>query len=1253
MKDRPEISGTNYEINKRNGNFKLTLKNVIDKHSGIQEYRFEIYDIRIQMTEPIKIIETKNPEIELPIDETILRNVAYIYKVVAVFDDNEKICEYESEYSDPMKMDGAQFPTVSFEKEKITFERIEGAIVIEDKDNTIDLDTHKKLTVTYTDSVGKVGTLTSQGSLRIPISINNLRANETYKFAVYGTVDLKDGNDPIDECYIGGAIVKTTEPENMIASFISKNNDINNTFNLGFQLRTENEEGEDLEAKTLTGMVFSIYAGQTPVGEKPQGALQKTIKVVDKNVEPYESELKEEYYDKSISITPEFFGAKNEDFKEKYYTILVSDAYDYTDYQNDLPIVNSMFVIKTNGYIPEKPSDTDNALEITIIRNYDKDNPDDNLLAETTVGYKVMAQYDNSGKYAKKIIYRAYEVVKNAEIEKIELDIGEDGVIPSAIFDVKTGTPQGIQDTDELRRGNEYYFTYEVELDLNGDGIAETTYPQPEGETQVILKSKIVSPEKEEPQIIMYPSVSTEKTRTYTYKIKDIDSALVNNKMVATIKNRTVDTKTIEANNEYNAVILENLSKGDLAISVKQARMKNYEEKERILIKEYFEQTKNISNIMYAVSLDSNRIVINLQDAGGNRFNIPNLNSIAAFQVVLKAVDGSTTIVTPLKKASSSNVISVNFNDIGELLKKQIEITVLAYYDSGLVGYDMDSEYVVYQKAYVEAEEKYYYILNDEGNLVENESSMGNLYYRSTGKPNSLKIKNALKPTIENTITLGYTEAGMDYQYGKVLPKQINKTEMSCVGSNIIKFDLIIPGISLRDEKGNLNITTELNKVTMKAKIIPDESTEIKNGIIYIDLYQTDENGNNTVFLRTIEKNVSELKNAMVLDNLSPKTHYGIKMRTIVKVENSETGTSQYEERYLYDVDEEILGKMYYFSTLTDVGIKNIKANYQAESYQDKKINITYELTRITGYDVIKYRLTKKNEETGNFEDIAVNIEDSRAFDNSMTKNIEVQPGSNINFGETYKIEIIPIAYIEDVLGNQIELELGKKEQEFYLEELEEPVIAIKGKRLEDSVEFRVTAYDVDRIIVGDCYTVTILDSKQNDITPDEYKEKKYNIDTINKKFTVTNIDSTQKYTIKVITEVDYENTGTNYKNIIKEYSILPVNKYGISIGNITAITNEENRENIDLLFTGSYKLNEIDSIRYSIYNTSGYTSTNTIEFIPKEFIVEDELYYKFTIEESIMNSGSYYIEIQFLKEDSEQGEIIVETATIDYVLVN
>lgn len=1227
LKEKPEISGTQFEIDKRNGQFKIGLQNMIDPDNGIRTCRYEIYDTRVENeeTKPVLTIETnKNEQVTIPVDgNKILRGVPYVFKLVATFYDNEKEIEYESEYSDVMKMDGVEFPTVRFEEKNVTFERIEGLLVIEDDSNTIDLSNNHVFTITYTDSVGVTASFTSSGSLKIPVSIYGLRANETYKFSIYGTVNLQDGNDAIEQCYIGGAIVKTKIPQNLKAMFAEESDDVKNTFNVEFQLQNDTDTVGTLEADTLSGMTFRIYAGQAV-----EGSPIRTKRVVDSDIAPYISLLKEEYYDKSITLTPEFFGATNRDFRDKYYTITVDNAYDYTQYQNKIPIVSNVYVVETNGFRPDLPTDIENALDVVEIRNRDKDQREE-LDASMVVGYRVTAKYNNSDLYARKIIYKAYDANTNELIETKEVDVGENGVIPQVEFELGDGTPSTIKDTDQLRRGNRYYFTYEALLDLNSDGVGETIYPYEE--EGVVLKSRIVAPIKQEPKIEMYPSTSTGNTVTYKYKASDIDHALQNNQMVASIGNNIRDTRTFETQmtEEYQEITFGNLIPGNISLNVTQILNKNEFAQTKQITEYYFEGKVTLDTAQYNVSLDSNKVIITLLNIGDK------LNRIASVSVEFVGEDKT------LEKEflyPENNMIVVNLNELAEFVKQSVTVNVYAYYDTGLIGFDMESEYKLLQKAYKTGEENYYYTLNNEKNLGLTPTAAQNMYQiNRTGT--SLAIIDPRNPNNNADIQLMQISGGFAYEYDLIQQKEVKKEALKTDGSNVISFDVIIPGIRLMNEAGELNITSELDRVELKASIISQNFVNLQDDLIYIELYKTDDNGNNEEFVKIETRKLQDFDEYITINGLEPKNYYFIRFKTNIVLEDG-----RIEEKYLYDMDYQVLGKNYYFSTLANVGITDVKVVYNPVTYRNKTVDITYQLDRIFGYQKIVYTIQKWKEETQQYETVIDNIQDT-LFKKEMLKQIESNPGSVFEFGKNYKLIIRPIAQIENEDGTQRELELGIVEHEFKLQELKKPLVGINAARpTNDSINFRITLYDEDRTTQNDEYTIKVLNHRQEDITPEEYAGQKFSTNLLNNIIRLEQIDPTKEYSIEIITLVDYDNDGKDLVEVKKTYTMLPINSSGISLGKVTTSNNKIQKSKIDLVFNNSYKLTEIDQIRYSIYNINGYSISGTQDFIPTETIVDGESIYTFTIDKSLREAGRYYMEIQFLKDNE-----IVETCSLEH----
>lgn len=1286
LKDKPEISGPEYEMSKRDSTFTLRLTNVVDPDNGIQGYRYEIYDTRTGLDEaPVYTKEvSSNEEIVVNVDEKVLsRGVPYTFKVIALFNDNEKIVEYESEYSDIMKMDGVAFPTVRFEKETITYERIQGKLIIEDPNNTISTDETNTLLVTYTDSTGYTRQFSYHGGLTIPIDINDLRSNETYKFRVYTTVDLKDENDPIDECYIGGAIIKTLTPDTLMGSFLQNNEDTRNTFNISFKLRRVNNDTsgsidtvnpddetlKDLEANTLANLEFRIYAGQ-PI-ENADGTVTmpgtpiRTVNIKDEYAqEPYKSKIKEEYYDTSKTITPEFFGADNKDFRDQKYTIQVLNAYDYTyDGGNKIPLTEglgySYYVITANGYIPDYPTQTEQAIDVTPIRNRDVTHPRDELDAQTIVGYRAQAKYDNSQNYATSVVYTMIDSTTGEVIGTQELPVGEDGVIPAATFDVGDGTKYGTQDTDEARRGNSYYFTYKVYLDLNHDGTGETEWPLPAD--NVTLRSQTVTPQKQEPRIIMYPSISTENTITYKYKCSDIDNALEKDEFYAYINtSNKKDTKAINANtgNTFEEVTFENLIAGNLEIKATERVIKTNNAIDMTLGYQYFEGIIDISNLTYRVELEENSVSITVSG------DEEKLERITALKVTFEDTASRTVKVVRDLQVVNNNMLTVSFNDISDLLDLETEVTVEAYYDTGVTGYDVQSDYVAYQQTYKSGEEVYYYSINREGNLVPTTSINANMFEATNANTDSetSETYNLINPIDSSiaTLELNYSENGFTYQNDVVLQKEIGLQKLTTDGSNIIKFNLIIPGISMLKDgsTSELDINEELDRVQINATLINKDTIEIKDNMIIAELWKTDENLSNSEKVREIEIPVSDFAGSVEINNLEPKTYYYIRFKTNIR--NKNEASQSYTEKYLYDVDADTVGRYYYFSTLANVNVDNINVVYEPISYNEKNIKVTYTLDKVLGYQKLRHVIYRWSDETQDYTEEVANFEDDLPKA-QMEERVSANPGSIFTFGTNYKIVITPIAVITDEDGER-EIDLGTKEQEFYLEPLSSPLVAIQGYRQDTvkedgtietgtKVRFTVTMYDDDRIAVNDKYTVKIYNQNYEDITPEQYQGE-YSTDDVNNEFILENVAKDQRYTLEVNFDLDYTNDGQEpfTHDNRSTRTVEPINESGISAGNITSVNNSTETNKIDLLFYNSYKITEIKQIKYSIYNTSGYNQSDTEDFTPKQTtsITDNETYYSFTLNKNLPTEGRYYIEIQFLDANGD----IVDTASVEHIYI-
>ena len=817
----------------------------------------------------------------------------------------------------------------------------------------------------------------------------------------------------------------------------------------------------------------------------------------------------------------------------------------------------------------------------------------------------------------------------------------------------------GTQDIDTARRGNSYYFTYKVYLDLNHDGTGETEWPLPAD--NITLRSQTVTPQKQEPRIIMYPSISTENTITYKYKCSDIDNALEKDEFYAYINtSNKKDTKAINANtgNIFEEVTFENLIAGNLEIKTTERVIKTNEAIDMTLGYQYFEGIIDISNLRYRVELEENSVSITVSG------DEDKLDRITALKVNFEDTASRTVRVVRDLQVVNNNMLTVSFNDISDLLDLETEVTVEAYYDTGVTGYDVQSDYVAYQKTYKSGEEVYYYSINKEGNLVPTTSINANMFEATNTNTDSetSEIYNLINP-IDSSIAsleLNYSENGFKYQNDVVLQKEIGLQKLTTDGSNIIKFNLIIPGISMLKDgsTSELDINEELDRVKINATLINKDTIEIKDNKIIAELWKTDENLSNSEKVREIEIPVSDFAGTIEINNLEPKTYYYVRFKTNIRNKNEES--QSYTEKYLYDVDADTVGRYYYFSTLANVNVSNISVVYEPITYNEKNIKVTYTLDKVLGYQKLRHVIYRWSDETQDYTEEVANFEDDLPKA-QMEERVSANPGSIFTFGTNYKIVITPIAVITDEDGER-EIDLGTKEQEFYLEPLSSPLVAIQGYRQDTvkgdgtietgtKVKFTVTMYDDDRIAVNDKYTVKIYNQNHEDITPEQYQEE-YSTDDVNNEFILENVAKDQRYTLEVNFELDYTNDGQEpYTHDNRNTrTVEPINESGISAGNITSVNNSTETNKIDLLFYNSYKITEIKQIKYSIYNTSGYNQSDTEEFTPRQTtsITDNETYYSFTLNKNLPTEGRYYIEIQFLDINGD----IVDTASIEHIYI-
>ena len=805
--------------------------------------------------------------------------------------------------------------------------------------------------------------------------------------------------------------------------------------------------------------------------------------------------------------------------------------------------------------------------------------------------------------------------------KKLKSLCGENGETVGKVFEIF----DGIEGKDDKpRRGNSYYFEYKFELDSDGDGQVDTMYPYEYD--NIRLLSTVQTPLKQQPKILIYPSTSSESTATFKYTCSDIDSALVEKNINAS-NGEVNKVKPIEVGNysDFKEVTFDGLSQGNLILNVYQKLKNNGDFEKRTLISQYFEGVRNIDDLTYNVTVDGNKVKVTLSDSA-------NIDRVAAFYIEYQSVNNPSKKYTTRLLTHKNGILTTNLNEISDFLDEPVSVNVYAYFDDGRNGFDINADYYTLQKAYLSDEYIYYYYLNENGDLTYYPSATGNIY--SINKlDNNINVTNAMYNKLTNDFALDLTDKGYIYNNDPIIQKPLSLATLKNTNDNTIKFDVIIPGIRMQNEAGDLNIERQLDLVRISPKLTVNPNISLQDDKIYIELYKTDSNWKNPQYIKTIEKTVDEFEDPITIDGLEAKSYYYIRFKTnIIKSDGSIV------EKYLYDIDQEIEGRIYYFNTLADVKVSNVQVKYNPLSYSKKTVDVIYTLDIILGYQKIRYTLYEYNKETKQYDEIYV-TEDSEPFTTDMVKQIEADPGSMFKFGEKYKIKIDTIA----VYDNNRELEISSYEHEFNLASLSEPIVAMKAvRRGNNIIDFKTTIYDqANRVVKDDKYTLAILNDKREDITPENAKVE-FSTDLINNTITVNEIDPTKKYILQVFLNLDLSNNGQNFVQVIKEFELAPINEYGITLGNVSAVANNDK---VDIIFNESYNLTSIEQLRYTVYNINGYAKSGVVEFKPKRVQTGEDFYYTFTIEEYLEDAGVYYIELQFLKEGK-----IVESSSLEYI---
>lgn len=1177
LKEKPVIGTPIVNTNRLSGCFEMQLSSVTDVQNGIFEYNYLVYScdesngnaINISIN-PVKVIKTNNEgSVNLYIDGDIIqRDQTYVVKVIAEFNDNEKIVEYATDYSSPFVMKGSSLPSVYIERKTTEFNEIDGSIIIVNTASTIDYDKgidieienpgvyYKKITL----NKDELNITSSQTTIPFDSIFDptNLKCDSTYRFSVYGYTDLNDGNGS-NYRMIGVATEITPEPDPLEASW-SDVSSATSQLTKSFQLSSPLNVDSEYEANSLSEITFSLFAGSDTTSEPISTFTDK-----DTNIELHKSSLKEKYYDNPAIITEETFGLSANQLTNSNYTIVVSKAYDetktadqtglefITTYANEIPINNDTTSVVKALSPPDFPDDTNDSLKIVEIQNAMAPEyggtTDNNLLDDATVGFKIQAVYDNYAKLAKKVNYYVFDkstydyFYENSNVfterdpieaglflYSVSLDVNtNDTVLPAVniFFDGNKGengyamdgtnyfyagsyTPNGINSTG-MSRGLDYYFAYTVDYVTDQDLVIPTNkypYDYVKYTEGLILRSIECDTQKISPTFKWFPISSNDTEYKWRYSCTDVDGALANNNFVIRNydgSNITVSGNYITPDGNWHDITLTDWKTGNFNAYINQ-NLKLYDGAATLenISTQPIQQTTSAPTGI-TFQMDTSMI-----DNNRIIFNIESdsIDSIAAIKSTFKA-DGveDKSVYASFTLVDDTHIKAyVNTTSLEEFVGKDITVELYAYYDTGSYGFGMGESEVYALQA------------------ISTTPSV------QLGNYKTLVLDTLVSST--NIADSAFTLSNMD-----TVPTSFTLTSVLDGKSIDLNTSIDNSGVVYTSDSRETILLKKLGSVAITAiggnqvhlgGIIPSISIENpqENIIRNINSVQInyslsginsikDSNITFELYKKTGENQYTLDKNFIAADNLTIYTFNNLEIDTDYKLM---VKTTLLDDREVYLIDglsSESKVAEFYFSTLSEVTINFLNLEYVAESYFDKEIEFSYSLDQILDF-YLEYSLWSLDESNNPVEEVLSNQElideemmesDSGVFQlDHNDKIIKCYPGTDLSPGSRYRLYIKAFSINTDDA-------LGSVYNDITIPYPRNPEFYIKTKSKYNenndtySIQYYVTATDPDRVITG-----------KSD-TEGDYKSGSYGL-----------------YKIKIVDKNGIDVTPDEYKNQI--YSV-------------------------------------------------------------------------------------------------------------------
>lgn len=965
LKIKPTLSNIQVKANKEEIKFNIKVNEINDPDKGIESFKYYIYkadDITLDNPKPTPVyIANKNDADELVLNlneiEELKTGIDYRCKVVALYDDNVMIRESESDYSANFLIKSK--PSFSWETTSTTINKVEGNLKILDGNCSVPMSGRECLnkpnsfTIKYykigeDDSKAKeksanfdVETLTSE------VTFSELSSDTTYVVKLYGNYIDDDGVEHVNVQLGDVAYIKTDASENLKFKVIKDNpsgieNGVENLKTgpvVTFDAKLDAPEDSNLKNE-ISSITLNLYSGSYNIASKLIGTYvmddTNTIKDFFDNYTITNKLFKNKSLgpiddvEKLIRLTNNLTGTLN-----STYTVEIASVLDSAGV-NEIYVEDNVYTFKlTPSYYLDSRIDTNSSYKyITVtqikksdlseeeynelkrnVNNLDELN-DDTIVAINIENNLSDAFVDSAFSYEKVTIdYVVYNKITNNEIKRINVDKGNK-YQPSSKLIYLDGTDDN--GSTKFTRGYDYRVSYELKFTTEkGDN---PTYKNENLQEDISIKrqSAIYS---------QYISTSTNDSITYRYSINDLDKALSDKYLYYDYKEEAeknasetelvIDgeyhdiTLPINENKEYSVYFKEKGTNGN--DTYKQITQYNFEKEFNYNNQNSFQIVNENDNLL-KIKILENEITkraaaykLTIKDKSGSKPDYTRF--FLASKLTTKNIETSELDEEGNPITSEEKYITLDYANINEYMKKDLEISIACYYDSGLVGinqtftngmilYNGNNYLNIYNKGSNTATDSEEKILNGVYMLRENYEKDGTTmslynYLQDTNNYNPLSgstyyLTDELNRNIGINYQLTFANTGVIFKNGrkefagynsKVVKVANLKTE-----NNNYRFNSITPKVSIESNNTINSLKIKVNSTGVYGQFTKDG---IEHNVFYIDIYKSSELTSEN-HLKTLTSNITITnKNAeseeVELKDLNPDTTYYVTVSAYVE----------------------------------------------------------------------------------------------------------------------------------------------------------------------------------------------------------------------------------------------------------------------------------------------------------------------------------------------------------------------------------